>query len=213
MSRVTFGKTSWDNPAPGASGNDDFLRLQKDGAYTVRIVGDAPFEYATHWTQDAEGNNRRVNCAGRGCVLCEEGMKASIRYLIEVVDVDSGKPKIVEFGPQVYNQIRALRANRHWGDPRGYSIVIDKNKSRGPSGMYMVTPLSKEPLDDEIKAAVVEFKDRIKEVIAKVSEPSTNEEILQKLGRVEAADSNESWSDNGSEEASSSSEEEEDFDF
>ena len=56
--RVTFGKTSWDAPAPSMGGNDDFMQLNKDGQYVVRILGDSPLEYAVHWTEDVNGNKR-----------------------------------------------------------------------------------------------------------------------------------------------------------
>lgn len=213
MTRVTFGKTSWDSPAPGGTGGDDFLNLNKDKQYIVRIIGEAPFEYAAHWAEDESGQLRRIKCAGRDCVLCKEGVKSQVRYLLEVIDVDNDVPKIVEFGPQVYNQIRALYNNKHWGDPRGYNIVIDRDKSRGPAGMYQVMPLGKEDLSADMKAAAVEFKDRIKEVIAKFAEPSTNEEILQKLGRVkDEADT--SWGDSDEKpKAAEVVEDDEDFDF
>lgn len=219
--RVTFGKTSWDTPAPTTGGGgDDFLHLNKDGQYILRVIGEAPFEYAAHWAEDVNGQKRRVKCAGRDCVLCKEGVRPQVRYLLEVInfknnnDTSTGETKIVEFGAQVYNQIRSLYNNPHWGDPRGYNIMIDRDQKRGPSGMYQVMPLGKEELNTELKAASVEFKDRIKEVLGKFAEPSTNEEILMKLGRVQN-DENSSWSSDTEENAPAEgvADDDEDFDF
>jgi len=187
--QVTFGKTSWSNPLPtSGGGGDDFLNLNKDGQYVLRVIGEAPFEYAAHWADDVNGQIRRLKCAGRDCVMCKEGVKAQVRYLLEVIDIDNSEAKIVEFGTQVYKQIHALYNNKHWGDPRGYNLMIDRNKARGPSGMYQVMPLGKEELDAETKAAAIAFKDRVKEVMLKFAEPASNEENLKKLGRIEADD-------------------------
>lgn len=220
MATVTFGQTSWDSPsAGGGNSGDDFLHLNKDGQYNLRIISESPYEYAVHWADDVNGNVRRVKCSGPGCILCKEGVKPQVRYLIEVIDLDNDNvPKIVEFGAQVFNQIKALYGSKHWGDPRGYDIEIDRKKSRGPSGMYQVMPLNKEPLDADTKAAAVAFKDRIKEVIGKFAEHSTNDEILEKLGRVEASQSASDWASKAqeipaAEESSGGDADDEDFDF
>lgn len=188
--RVTFGKTSWDSPPPSTGGNDDFMQLNKDGQYVVRILSDSPLEYAVHWTEDVSGNKRRVKCASRDCILCQEGIKPQLRYLIEVLNKDTDEAKLIEFGPQVFNQIASLRNNKHWGDPRGYDIMIDRDKNRGPSGMYSVMPLGKEPLSEEQKAVVISFMDRMKETVGKFATAATNEEILKKLGRDGGSTSN-----------------------
>lgn len=190
--KVTFGKTSWDSPAPSMGGNDDFMQLNKDGQYVVRILSESPFEYAIHWTEDVNGQKRRVKCASRDCLLCQEGIKPQLRFLIEVLNKETDEAKLIEFGPQVFNQIASLRSNRHWGDPRGYDIMIDRDKNRGPSGMYSVMPLGKEPLTEEQKAVVIAFMDRVKDVVGKMAAASTNEEILKKLGRAGAGDDAES---------------------
>lgn len=186
MTRVTFGKTSWDSNHRGANnGSDDFLSINKDGHYEIRVIAEAPSEFAVHWVDDENGNSRRVKCAGPDCVLCKEGHKPSLRYLLEVISRDEEAPKLVEFGPQVFNGIVALRDSKHWGDPRMYDILIDREKKRGPSDMYKVMAIgSKAPLSPEDEEMAKEFLERIEPVVVKVSAAATNEEILEKLGRT-----------------------------
>lgn len=183
--KVNFGKTDWNTK----KGGNDFLSLNKDGQYELRIIGDAPFEYAIHWAEDENGNTKKVNCAGRGCVLCADGNKAQVKYLLEVLNQteaspDNGKCQIVEFGTQVFNQIAALKNNKYWGDPRLYNILVDRLKARGPSDMYQVMAVGqKGELDASLAAKAVEFKERIESVMGKFASPSKNEEILEKLGK------------------------------
>lgn len=186
IERVTFGKTNWDRPMQSGGGiTDDFLQLNKDGAYEIRVIGDAPFEFAIHWVDDDKGNSKRFKCAGRGCVLCKDGHKPQVRYLLEIMnrkDGENNKCQIVEFGPQVYNQIVALNNNKYWGDPKNYDILIDRSKARGPSDMYQVMAIgNKGPLPQELTSRAEEFKRRVESVIAKIAEPAKNEEILKKL--------------------------------
>ena len=196
--KVTFGKTSWDTPRLSGGSGDDFLQLNKDGQYELRVIGEAPFEFAIHWHDDVNGQMRKVKCAGRGCVLCKEEHRAQIRYLLEVMNRQEGnRCQLVEFGPQVYNQIVALNNNKHWGDPSQYDIVIDRSKARGPSDMYQVMAVgSKGPLPPDQAASAAEFRGRIESLINKVAGPAKNEEILKKLGRAGGEDTtdNSSWS-------------------
>jgi len=195
---VTFGKTSWDTPHVSGGGRDDFLQLNKDGQYELRIIGTAPSEFAVHWTEDVNGQTRRVKCAGRDCLLCKENQRPQIRYLLEVMNrAEDNKCQLVEFGPQVYNQIVALNNSKHWGAPNTYDILIDRSKARGPSDMYQVMAIGAKgelPADEEAKAT--EFRLTIESVVEKVSQPSSNDEILKKLGRVsENGTVNSSWSE------------------
>lgn len=212
---VTFGKTSWDTPRPmGGGGSDDFLQLNKDGQYELRIIGESPYEFAIHWTEDVNGQTRRVKCAGRGCVLCKEDHKPQIRYLLEVMNrQEDNKCQLVEFGPQVYNQIVALNNSKHWGDPSKYDILIDRSKARGPSDMYQVMAIgAKGELNPDEAAKAAEFRTRIESVISKVACAATNDEILQKLGRTSGSSST-SWSQTQTASPSTSSSDDSDTDF
>lgn len=187
MTQTSFGQTSWDNAPSGGGGRDDFLNINKDGQYTVRVLSD-PFTYSVHWVEDQNKQIRKVNCAGRGCLLCKEAAagvpgaaKAQVRYLLEVLSRDTNKCHLIEFGPQVFNGIRALVGSKHWGDPKTYDVLIDRNKSRPPSGIYQVMPVGKTEISLEDRAAIKEFMERIE--LSSFVQPSTNESILKKLGR------------------------------
>lgn len=175
---VTFGEKSWEEEAAG-NGQSDFFNMKDNGQYTVRIVG-KPHEFAAHWV-DAPGlGKKKVNCAGKGCVLCQKGIKASVRYLIPVIIRDINSVKVTEFGPQVYGHIRSLFKNKNWGNPMSYDIMIDKNTNRGAAGTYFVTPVRKSDFTAEEKAMVKEFLDRMD--LRELSAPLTNEAIVEKLG-------------------------------
>lgn len=184
---TSFGQTSWDAAQSGGGGRDDFLNINKDGQYSVRTLSD-PFTYSVHWVEDETKQIRKVNCAGRGCILCKEAAagvegsaKAQIRYLLEVLSRDDNKCHLIEFGPQVFNGIKVLVSSKHWGDPKGYDILIDRDKSRPPSSIYQVMPVGKTEMSLEDKAAIKEFMERID--LSNFVQPSTNESILKKLGR------------------------------
>ena len=193
MSQTVFGQTSWDS-SPSSGSRDDFLNLNRDGQYTLRILSE-PFSYSVHWVENAGKEVRKVNCAGRGCLLCKEAAagvvgsaKAQVRYLLEVLNRDTGKCQMVEFGPQVFSGIKKLVSNKHWGDPKTYDIVIDRNKANSPN-VYAVMPVGKTELTLEDRAAIKEFMERMD--LSVFTQPSTNEQILKKLGREEGAASTE----------------------
>lgn len=181
---ATFGEKDWGEDSASAGGASDFFNMKDDGQYGVRIVG-KPHEFAAHWVE-ANSVRKKVNCAGKDCILCKKGLKPSIRYLIPVIMrkgpgvANAGEVKVTEFGPQVYRAIRALVQTEDWGNPVHYDIMVDKSKKRGPQGTYFVTPTKRVPLRDEEKAAVKEFMERIK--LTEFSAPLSNEEILDKLG-------------------------------
>jgi len=184
-SLATFGEKDWgEESAGGGKGKSDFFNMKDDGQYYVRIVG-KPHEFATHWVESGS-SKVRVNCAGRDCVLCKVKHKASVRYLIPVIlrrgpgVSEPGTIAITEFGPQVYTAIRNLFNTADWGNPMTYDIMIDKNKKRGPSSVYFVTPLSKVPFTDSEKVNIKEFLETIR--LKDFSSPMENSEIVEKLG-------------------------------
>lgn len=175
---VTFGEKSWEDEAAG-NGRSDFFNMKDNKQYTVRIVG-KPHEFAAHWVDAPNLGKKKVNCAGKDCVLCAKGLKASVRYFIPVIVRDENRVAVTEFGPQVYGHIRSLFKNRNWGNPMGYDICIDKNTNRGAAGTYFVTPVSKTDFTPEEKAMVKEFLDRMD--LRELSAPLSNEQIIEKLG-------------------------------
>jgi hypothetical protein len=175
---VTFGEKSWEDEAAGNS-QSDFYNMKDNKQYTVRIVG-KPHEFAAHWVEAPGLGKKKVNCAGKGCVICSKGLKPSVRYFIPIIVRDEKRVAVTEFGPQVYGHIRALFKNSNWGNPMGYDITIDKNTNRGAAGTYFVTPVAKTDFSAEEKAKVKEFNERID--LRELSAPLTNDAIIEKLG-------------------------------
>ena len=185
MAKVAnFGEKDWADESASGAGRSDFLNMKDDGQYKLRIVG-KPHEFAAHWVE-AAGQKKKVNCAGTDCVLCAKGIKSSVRYLVPAIfrkgpSVTPNTIAVTEFGPQVYGFIRNLVKDEEWGNPTKYDLTIDKNKSRGASGTYFVTPGgSKSDLSDDEKANVAEFLSNIS--LKEFSAPLTNQVILEKLG-------------------------------
>lgn len=184
MARMAnFGEKSWDEESASSNGRSDFFNMKKDGQYKVRVVG-KPHEYGVHWV-DAGGVRKKVNCAAKDCLLCAKGLKANVRYMIPAIfrsgpDVKEGSIRVTEFGPQVFGAIRSLYKTPEWGNPNKYDIIIDKDKSRGASGTYFVTPAKEYPLTDKEKADVVDFLERVN--LKELSAAMPNELIIEKLG-------------------------------
>ena len=176
---VTFGEKSWEDEAAG-NGQSDFFNMKDNKQYQVRIVG-KPHEFAAHWVESPGLGKKKVNCAGKGCVLCAKGHKASVRYFIPVLVRDENRAAITEFGPQVYGHIRSLFKSKNWGNPIAYDIVIDRNTARGAAGTYFVTPVAKTDFTPSEKAMVKEFLDRTD--LPELSSPLSNDQILEKLGQ------------------------------
>lgn len=183
---ATFGEKDWEEESASGGGKSDFFNMKDDGQYHMRLVG-KPHEFAAHWVE-AGGSKRKVNCAGKDCVLCKKKVKANVRYLIPIIirrgpgvgESDQNAVKVTEFGPQVYGHIRSLFKTPDWGNPTGYDIMVDKNKGRGASGTYFVTPTKRIALSDEEKAEVAEFLGRMD--LKELSAPLSNELIIEKLG-------------------------------
>lgn len=183
MVSTTFGEKDWEEEGAKAAGSGDFFPLKDDGQYAIRILG-KPHEYASHWVEGPT-KKTRANCAGRDCVLCKAGHKASVRYLLPIIlrkgpGVSQPKMAATEVGPQVYNGIRTLYKTAEWGNPTTFDLMVDKNKRRGPSGTYFVTPLVKKPLTDQEKVDAKEFLEKLN--LGKYSAALSNREIIEKLG-------------------------------
>jgi hypothetical protein len=188
MPKVTFGQLeSWGSASSqGGTEKDDFLNMKEDGIYQIRTVTEgAPYEFAVHWAQNTEGKARKINCAGRDCLLCKEGNEPQVKYMIAALNRDKNRVQVVEFGKQVYTALKKHAFDPDWGDPRNYDIKIDKDRGRGASATYILTakPTGMGPLSQEESQKVKEFLTRVN--LDRLSAPSTEDEILRKLGRKE----------------------------
>jgi hypothetical protein len=178
----TWGERSWDDEAAAGEQRSDFFNMRENKSYSLRICS-KPFAFATHWLEDPVLGKKKVNCAGKDCVLCSKGFKANARYFVAVIVREEGnRVAITEFGPMVYNRIRALHIHPKWGNPVQYDIAITKDtKKKNPSEIYTVLPDGqKEELSANEKAAVKTLLDRID--LNERASPLSNELIMERLG-------------------------------
>lgn len=185
MTTQTFGQLgSWDAVSSSGTDKEDFLNMKDDGVYVVRVITDGPpWQVAQHWANNVEGKVRKVNCVGRDCPLCLEGNEVQVKFLLGVLNRENNRCQVMEFGKQVYSQIKKYNSDLDWGNPQSYDLKIDKSKARGPSATYLITgkPTGIGPITADEQAKVKEFLARIN--FDKLSAPSTVAEILRKLGR------------------------------
>ena len=177
----TVGKLdSWDNGDVGSQ--TSFLNLE-EGSNIMRVVS-SPWQTYSHFTLDATGQNRKVQCALKDCPVCARGEESKPRWLIAVLSRKTGNVMVLEIGPQVFKQIRDLAKKPKWGDVRGYDIDIVKGP-KGSQPLYIVSPEPKEPLEqsdkDKVKAAMEKFD------LQKLTAAPTPEELCEKLGIAQKA--------------------------
>jgi len=180
MATRVVGKLDWEDGDTGGSG--DFMNLV-EGSNVVRILSD-PYQFYVAWCIDATGQNRKVRSAMENCPLVERGEKIQPRWYVAVLDRKTGRPAILELSRQVFQQVLNLKKKEKWGDPRKYDLDIERHP-KGSQPLYTTSPEPREPLSDSEKAAVREFLGKID--IAKMVEPPSREEVLEKLGVTEAA--------------------------
>ena len=154
---TTFGEVSWSDDVNFGNGKDKkstdkdlWLRL-KEGSNVVRLVTQ-PHQYIVHRgikKKGEKGYGRKVSCSSihGECALCAKGLKASPRWLVGVIDRESGQYRVLDISYQIFNDVRKLaRKVDVWGDPQKYDIDIIVDKKGGPSGYYSVQPIPHKPL-------------------------------------------------------------------
>lgn len=199
---------NWDEADLGGS---DFIGLD-EGSNPIRVIT-SPYQFYIHWSKDATGANRKVRCALDGCPLCQQGERSVARWIIGVINRKSGKPAILEIGPQIFKQLHAFSKNPKWGDPRKYDVDVVR-QPKGSQPLYIVTPEPKEPISEDEKGLVKEFLARVD--FNKISAASTADEVREKMGmtfKKEGAVSNDFDDDTDSDALTSNSEDDSDFDF
>lgn len=175
MSTKVVGKLdSWSD---GDTGRSDYMRLE-EGSNKVRCLT-SPYQFYIHWSQDATGQNRKVRCALKDCPLCQQGEKAQARWYVGVLNRRTGKPAILEIGPQIFKQIVDLSKNAKWGDPRGYDVDVKRNP-KGTQPLYTIIPEPKEALTSEEKTVVKSFIESTD--FEKMVEVPSPESVRERLG-------------------------------
>lgn len=176
MATKVVGKLSdWEDGDTGS--NSDFMNLE-EGSNVVRIITN-PYQFYVAWCKDASGQNRKIKSAMENCPLVERGENVVPRWYVGVIDRKTNSPKIVELSRQAFQSIVNLKKKEKWGDPRKYDIDIERHP-KGSQPLYTVSPEPKEPLTDAEKAMAKAFLEKVD--LAKMVEPPTREEVLEKLG-------------------------------
>jgi hypothetical protein len=176
---------SWSDASVG--GQTSFMNLE-EGSNIVRCVS-SPYEYNCHFIPDATGQTRKVHCCLKDCPACAAAKdpkeESKPRWLVAVLNAKTNTVQVLELGPQVVKQIKALTTQKNakgaivWGDPRGFEIDI----VRGPKGsnpLYSVVPQPKQPLTDEEKTLIRATMEKLD--LQKMIEPPTPAEVCEKLG-------------------------------
>ena len=129
----------------------------------IRVVGN-PAQVDIHWMRDAEGNIKRIVCAGSKCVFCEHGEKVNHRYQVLVLDKSEWdsedgykgdiKVKILEVGAQIIKQIKSYVMDADYGDPKKYDFVITKEGSGRDTKYSVIAKPNKSDFTEEEKEAI-----------------------------------------------------------
>lgn len=138
---------TWNNVETSES---SFMQI-KDDTTKVRI-GSNPREVKVHFSE-VRREKKRVNCPGGDCPLCGEGEKAAQRFYTKVINRADGKAYVLEIGPQIVKQIKALANDPKYGNPGQYDIAI-KKVGVGKDTKYTVVaaPQKTSMTNDEINA-------------------------------------------------------------
>lgn len=134
MSDAAFGQlTSWDDAVP--TGGGEYLNMKEDGDYYMRFLIGVPYEYRVHWIEGPSGKMVKLKCAGPDCMLCAKGpeFRAKVTFLAPVLNRATGRCQLLEFGRQIFNQLKDYAKNPKWGDIRGYDILVTKKKGGKPN--------------------------------------------------------------------------------
>lgn len=177
MADVKYGQVNWDEGT--VSTGSDFMNLEL-GDNNIRVFTN-PFQFIVHWVKDNTGVTRKIKCAVEDCPLCKKGVKAQYRWYLGVLDRDNGDtPKLLEISSQIYIAIKNLVSNKKWGDVRTYDLTIKRNAPKS-NPLYVVSPdPNKGPLSSDEKVIAKAFLEKVD--ITKFTQPSTPEEIAEKLG-------------------------------
>lgn len=83
--------------------NSKYLRIKGGESVDIHILDEHPTKKVIHWV-----NNSKSDCAGKGCLNCQDGVDQSERWITNVIDRRDGRVKLYEFGPGVAIAIRNI---------------------------------------------------------------------------------------------------------
>lgn len=157
--------------------NVDYFKFE-DGKNRFRIVGDVLPRYV-YWKKSPDGNkNLSVECLAfdrdqEKFTNIEKDWfqhyfpsdKCSWSYLVQVIDLDDGKLKVLGLKKKLFQQILEM-ANEHHGDPtdpaKGWDCVVNRKKTGALTFNveYTLDQLASKPrpLNSEEKEAIADLK-------------------------------------------------------
>lgn len=163
MSTNNYGQVSWDQELSSSNQErqkftDEFLQLQQ-GSNLVRVITQ-PYEYWSHRFKPANSTasfGDKVSCSSfhGSCVLCDQGNKASKRFIAGVIDRKTGTYKVLDISPTLFRLIQGFNRDEDYGNPERYDMDIKVNKKAIPSAYYSLIPKPPKPLSEndlEIKS-------------------------------------------------------------
>lgn len=158
----------------------EFLFIYPDSQVRMRILGDMPYEFSQHWFPAV---GKLYKCAGRNCLACRNGHKATFRYLLPVLaKFDTGSEgRVWSFGKMVFNSLKAYRFDPDLGDLRDYDLVVTKKINNGINRQEVYPHRKNEPLSDADKIIAKKFMKSVD--LDKMAGPATNEALLAAMGQ------------------------------
>jgi len=188
------------DPKPQGSksgGGGQFLKLESNKEYRVRIVG-RPSEVRRYFLKDDQGKFKvAITDAGSECVILkkyktadgEPEYKQTIKYVFNVFDRNDNdengmsKLKVLEVSPTVARYIRdwavANDVNPGAGHGADFKIVVTCKDSDRRNTRYSVLPMIQTPFTDQEKAYL---KDHGMFDIAELIKATPQSEIEEQLG-------------------------------
>ena len=211
MANIQNGQVEWKNVGGGGAGGigkDAWMRLNP-GSNVIRLLT-LPHQYHQHRYM-VEGGKKygyRIDCAGQGCPLCQEGDKAKRRWLLGVIDRKTNTYKVLDIGFSVFKSIQTYAKDDEWGDPSGYDIDIVVDPNGGSTGYYTV--VTKRPRDLSDGDRLLQQENPVDKLAARVVPPSI-EKVAGRIADIKSEVNGNA--DGGISAALNSSDEEEDEDY
>lgn len=171
MAKTLFGEMDWDSNSNQKGETFEklkqipFLKMVSGKEYKMRVLDSRPTAYSCHWVE-VEGKTQKVNCTGDDTCPVEvvknevkqvcKGQCGDSKYYLRVYNYTNNAVEVLDFGPQIKNQLAELVKSEDWGDITTYDIKIKKGK-KGENPLYSVNGVPAsigKPLKSEEKKVV-----------------------------------------------------------
>ena len=153
MKKTTNTALDWDQVEDNFE-QVEYLKM-KQGMSRIRLAGN-PAMVDVHWVKGKDSKKHVVACDALNCPFCQNGSEKKTRIVSYAFDRDeNNKLKIVDVGPSIAKQIKALAKNEDYGCPENYDIKINRT-GKGLETRYTISPSPKKSpltLDERSKVA------------------------------------------------------------